>query len=282
MSRAGSRERGAAGASFPGIGLHSIPFAPTVAAMRSTFGPLAADLSEAERAKFTAPLVLVHGLWDAPHSWRRFMGYLSHRGWRCIALGWQDSAHRQSLGHTRQSLAAALDELGEAPVLLGHDLGGLLALEVAERSRAAVALAPLIPTATTSLEGAGTWLQRLRGGARSPGRSLADQYPSARPTESIDLLRDVAELGAIAGVDDAGDRPPRLVVAGADDRLAPASAARALAAVCAADFEVVPGGHRLHLDDGWEERAATVHRWLIRSLGEDLLALYDEAWADRE
>ena len=48
------------------------------------------------------------------------------------------------------------------------------------------------------------------------------------------------------------------------------------------DIEVVAGGHALHLDDGWEERAAIIHRWLIRNLGEELLALYEEAWADRD
>lgn len=251
--------------------------------MQARLGPLIAELSEAERAKFTAPLVLVHGLWDEPRSWRRFMGYLSHRGWRCVAVGWQSAAERESLAATEAALTAALDELGERAVVVGHDLGGLLALRAAARARAAVALAPLVPGATSALAASGSWYQRWRGGARSPGSGLLDAYPSARPTEPLALLSEVASLAAPLhqGASPLGE-VPRLVVAGEADPLSPPPRVQELAAAHGADVEIVPGGHRLHLDDGWEERAAVVHRWLIRSLGEELLALYEEAWADRD
>jgi pimeloyl-ACP methyl ester carboxylesterase len=250
--------------------------------MRGRLGPLTAEHSEAERTKFTAPLVLVHGLWDGPRSWRRFMGYLSHRGWRCIAVGWENAADRQSLAAGQRALAAALAELDEAPVVIGHDLGGLMTMRAAAQTRAAIALAPLVPGATSALERAGGWLQRLRGAARSPG-ALASHYPSARPTEPIELLRDLVDLGQREDLDDrTGNAAPRLIVAGDADKLSPPAAVRELASACGAELEVVSGGHRLHLDDGWEEHAAIVHRWLIRSLGEELLALYDEAWADRD
>ncbi len=249
--------------------------------MQTRLGPLTAELTEAERAKFTAPMVLVHGLWDESRSWRRFTGFLRHRGWRCIVVGWPEDGDRRSLAACEHALGRALDQLGEPAVLVGHDLGGLLALRMAARTRAAVALAPLIPHAATVLQGAGSWLERRRGVSLSPGRSLRDAYPVARRNEPASLLAEIATGGAGEPETNRG-LAPRLVLAGSTDAIVPPNAARDFAAAGGNDIEVVAGGHALHLDDGWEDRAAIMHRWLIRNLGEELLALYEEAWADRD
>ncbi len=252
--------------------------------MARTLGPLTAEFTEAERAKFTAPLVLVHGLWDDPKSWRRFMGFLSHRGWRCAAVGWPEEAQRSSLA-TRQAalgeaLAQAREQLDGAPVIIGHDLGGLQAMRFADSVRAAVAIAPLVDASASALASSGTWMQRLRRGVdREAGRSLTEHYPAGRHSEPTALL---GELPAALSESPPASDVPRLMVTGADDRLAPPDAVRDFATGSSAAVEVVPGGHALHLEDRWEAAASTIHRWLIRSLGEELLALYDEAWADRE
>jgi pimeloyl-ACP methyl ester carboxylesterase len=247
--------------------------------MARTLGSLDVELTEAERAKFTAPLVLVHGLWDDPKSWRRFMGFLSHRGWRCFAVGWGLAEQRATLVARRESLARAIAELEDLPILVGHDLGGVLALQLAEQARAVVTIAPLTSASCEALAGSGTWLQRLRGSDRTAGRGLVAHYPAGKHIEPAALIGEVAE-GSMqpppAGAS------PRLVVAGDADSLAPPDSTRSLAAAAAAQIEIVPGGHALHLGDGWETAATTVHRWLIQTLGEELLALYEEAWADRE
>jgi pimeloyl-ACP methyl ester carboxylesterase len=250
--------------------------------MSRTLGPLAAEFSQPESAKFTAPLVLVHGLWDDLHSWRRFSGFLSHRGWRCVAVGWPNGDASASLGGRERDLRLALDELGDLAIVIGHDIGGLIALRCADRARAAIAMAPLVPGApSAALAGAGTWAQRLRGAARSPVRAHAEAYPrGGRRTESIGLLSEITAAAAADGLPAASER--RLVVAGADDPVTPPAAARSLAGIVGAEFEVAGGLHALHLDDGWETVAGLVHRWIIKSLGEDLLAFYEEAWADRE
>lgn len=250
--------------------------------MSRTLGPLAAELSQPESAKFTAPLVLVHGLWDDPQSWRRFTGFLSHRGWRCIAVGWPDGEASRSLAGRERSLREALGQLEDRPIVIGHDIGGLIALRVGDRARAAIALAPVVPGGASSLlAAAGTWWQRLRGGARSPSRSLAAAYPrGARRTESMDLLSELT-AAAVDYVPNAGS-VPALIVAGADDPVVSPSVAESLAGVSAAEFEATAGRHAIHVDDGWESVAGLVHRWIIKNLGEDLLAFYEEAWADRE
>ncbi len=251
--------------------------------MAKTLGPMVVETSDAESAKFTAPLVLVHGLWDEPRSWRPFTSFLSHRGWRCLSVGWTP-ATRESPASRAGALRQAIAELDEQPIVIGHDLGGLLALQVADLARAVVALAPLVPAGVSAgpmaaLSGAGSWLQRLSGGDRVAGRRLSAVYPIAGAKEPSALLEALAsEAGAPAGASDA----PRLVISGDADPLIPPAAASALAEAHGADFEAVPGEHALHVEEGWEAHVGRVHRWLIKSQGQDLLAFYEEAWADRE
>jgi pimeloyl-ACP methyl ester carboxylesterase len=240
---------------------------------------LDAELTEAERTKFTAPLVLVHGLWDDPKSWRRFMGFLSHRGWRCFAVGWPRAEQRATVASRRESLAQALSQLEGLPILVGHDLGGVLALQLADRARAVVTIAPLTSASREALSGSGTWMQRLRGSDRTAGRGLAAHYPAGQHIEAAALIDEVAGESIPPP---ATGPAPRLVLAGDADSLAPPDSVRCLADAAGAEIEIVPGGHALHLEDGWETAATTAHRWLIQSLGEELLALYEEAWADRE
>ncbi len=250
--------------------------------MAQTLGPLHAEYSEAESAKFTAPLVFAHGLWDARHSWRRMTSFLSHRGWRCISLGW-DRQQGRSLRSRHDSLREAIADLDAVPVLIGQDLGASLALNLRDSVRAVVALAPLVSAA--ALRDSGTWLQRLRRADRQPGKGLAGSYPDGDVREPDGLIDElVASPRLIDSVPTGGTAKflGTLVVAGEEDEVAPAGEVQALAAALHGDFEAVAGAHALHVDDGWEARAGLVHRWLIKNLGEDLLAFYEEAWADRD
>jgi hypothetical protein len=43
------------------------------------------------------------------------------------------------------------------------------------------------------------------------------------------------------------------------------------------EFHVAPGaGHALPWEPGWERLVHTIHRWLVQTLGEPLLATLDE------
>ena len=86
-------------------------------------------------------------------------------------------------------LAEALAALGRDAIVVGHGLGGLLALNAAEhpRVRAAVALAPMLPGFRSPLVmGAANWPARLLGRALKPPRGavlfhlLADAEPFQR------------------------------------------------------------------------------------------------------
>jgi pimeloyl-ACP methyl ester carboxylesterase len=215
-------------------------------------------------------------LWDRLESWRLFSGFFNHRGWRCAAI---DVSGAASLAELRAGLAVAIESLEAPPVIVGHDLGALLALDAAARARAVVALSPLGTAAMPALRAAGSWLARRRGVDLGPPRGAwrGSFDATLRSVESPRLLADVAAARALDPVP-----VPALVMSGTADPLVPAEAARAQAAASGADLELVEGGHLLHRDEAWEKRVAIVHRWLVRNLGADLLVLYEEAMADRD
>jgi pimeloyl-ACP methyl ester carboxylesterase len=240
------------------------------------FGPLDAEVTRPETEKFTAPLVLVHGLWDRAAVWRRFAGYLAHRGWHCVAL---ERRHDVTDIATHISdLRVAIPALEALPVIVGHDLGATLALHCADLARAVVALGPIVgpPLAQplAALRHAGSWLARARGAPlRAPRGSWRSAYPDRDVVEPAGLIAEL--LSAVAP-------PPHTssvsctVIAMEADEVTLLNDARALAQHVGAVLQTVPGTHNLG-GPTWEATVASVHRWIIKQLGVDLLALYEES-----
>src|SRR6185295_16922768 len=111
---------------------------------------------------------LVHGLWSSVPMWRSFTGYLSHRGWSCFAVELRrtDAAAVQDVQALIADLRVMVGMLDAPPVIVGHDLGGVIAQHCAAAARALVSLAPLVlPPLTTdapqALRDAGSMLARL-------------------------------------------------------------------------------------------------------------------------
>ena len=248
----------------------------------------------AESPKFTAPMLLVHGLWCTATIWRQSMGYFAHRGWTCHAVTLRGHAKTQPtisvadvcfadyLADVRGAIAAC----DTMPVILGHDLGGLLALCCdASTVRAVVALAPLVPrrlasTPNPALSRLGARVAMLRARPLPPphGRLAAEYFDARAPggtaPESSCLARELAR----------DDFPistrrdtPALVLAGGHDRFCRAQDVARLAEHAGAEFQLVEDArHSMPWQPGWEHRVAEIHRWLIRSLGDPLLAMRDE------
>jgi pimeloyl-ACP methyl ester carboxylesterase len=248
--------------------------------MTTRIGPLDAEVTDPESDKFTAPLVLVHGLWERATAWRRFAGYLSHRGWRCVAVQRRRDAAADLAAHVRD-LQAAIASLEAPPVVVGHDLGAVLAFQCADRARAVVGLAPLIgpPLAAppAALAHAGSWLARLRGGAlRAPAGRWRHAYPLRDVVEPAALVREVV-AGALPAPLAIGETPCGVFVGEGDDVLS-VTAARAFAQHVGGELALLAGApHAILQAPGWESHVAAVHRWLVQRLGVGLLALYDEA-----
>ncbi len=270
-------------------------FAFVEPAVERRVGTLVIESVAAESTKFTAPMVLVHGLWCTAAVWRRFMGYLAHHGWDCQAVnlrGRAGSGEPCALGEVRfADFVADLHEVIAAceapPILLGHDLGGLVALQCAARARGVVALAPLVPgsvavPALPSLRGVRARLALWRRlPLPPPSRRRAFDYFGTRPpqTLSADSAIVLHELARVEVRLANGVAVPQLIVAGTDDAVSALAAVERLARQVGAQIQRVPGaGHALPWEPGWEKRVSAIHRWLVQSLGEPLLvAREDEA-----
>src|SRR5947208_1340178 len=125
---------------------------------------LSADIVRPESARYTTSLLCIPGLWAGPDVWRAFAAYLAHRGWESNLLDVR--ALDAGVAERAAAVAAHAAALPTPPVLLGHDLGSLVALAAAARTRTAavVLLAPLVPGSAPARALAlrpGTFLQLL-------------------------------------------------------------------------------------------------------------------------
>ena len=85
-------------------------------------------------------IVFIHGMFQNPRSWDRWVAYFQQRGWQCHAPAWPlhegDPAQLRanppaglgdlSLERILQTLEAFVETLPEQPVIVGHSVGGLI------------------------------------------------------------------------------------------------------------------------------------------------------------
>jgi pimeloyl-ACP methyl ester carboxylesterase len=93
-----------------------------------------------ERRSRRKPLLFIHGELAGSWLWERYLGYFAGRGWEGHALNLQNHFWSRTEDPTTLSfetytedVVAALERLGPATVVVGHGMGGLLALKASER-----------------------------------------------------------------------------------------------------------------------------------------------------
>lgn len=93
-----------------------------------------------ERRSRRKPLLFVHGELAGSWAWDRYLGYFAARGWEGHAINlrnhhWSQTADPAtlSLDTYTEDLVGALDRFGAGVVVVGHGMGGLLALKAVER-----------------------------------------------------------------------------------------------------------------------------------------------------
>jgi pimeloyl-ACP methyl ester carboxylesterase len=224
-----------------------------------------------ERRSRRKPLLFVHGELGGSWAWERFLGYFAGRGWEGHALNlrnhhWSQTADPAELSFESfvDDVGAAIDRLGPSVVVVGHGMGGLLALKAAERHPVSglVLIAPELPGDVReptephrireipelfgpSLLGWATLPEKLQRDHRD--LTLADvlrvqhlmgQKPQESGRARRTMLRgvkvDPAKIGDI----------PRLVVGGGLDRVVPLDAGERMATWLGAEFE--PFGAHSH------------------------------------
>ena len=93
-----------------------------------------------ERRSRRKPLLFIHGELAGSWVWERYLGYFAGRGWEGHALNlrnhyWSQTADPATLSFDTytEDVVAAMERLGPSAVVVGHGMGGLLALKAAER-----------------------------------------------------------------------------------------------------------------------------------------------------
>jgi len=241
-------------------------------------------------------IVMVHGAFCGGWAFDHFRKPFEKAGWRVTTPdlpGHAPDASRDAVyGLSMRDYAAEVARVcaaqDEPPVLLGHSLGGLVALLAARHApvRALVLFAPSAPwgVAGFSMEEAVTafgvqMLGPFPTGAVDPDAevmrrfSLDKSAPGAVRTvlarmrpESAKALSETLNwwldpfmtTGLGAGV-----RAPSLVLVGEQDRVHPPATVRQTAARIGAEVRVLPGAsHWPFLEPGWERVADEVLGWL--------------------
>ncbi len=97
-----------------------------------------------ERRSRRRPLLLVHGELGGSWLWERFLGYFAHRGWEGHAVNlrghyWSDTTDVAGIDLDAyvSDVLAAFDHIPPNPVLVGHGMGGLIAMRAAEQRHVA-------------------------------------------------------------------------------------------------------------------------------------------------
>jgi len=107
-----------------------------------------------ERRSRRRPLLLLHGELGGSWLWERYLLYFAQRGWEGHALNlrahfWSETADFEELDLDTylQDAIAGLDALGRPAVVIGHGMGALLAMKLAEQRQVhgLVLLSPALP-----------------------------------------------------------------------------------------------------------------------------------------
>src|SRR4051812_8953025 len=109
-----------------------------------------------ERRSRRKPLYMLHGELGGSWLWQRFLGYFAPRGWEGHALNlrghyWSETADFGELDFNTYTddVVSGADLMPRPPIVIGHGMGGLLALRLAQERPISglVLLSPALPAA---------------------------------------------------------------------------------------------------------------------------------------
>jgi pimeloyl-ACP methyl ester carboxylesterase len=263
--------------------------------MEITAGHFKLQLEQPQTVKFAAPMLILPDQFMTPGHLAVPVGYFASIGWEVYTADpyvREDASPDPALdwgaifGNARDLISA----LGRELIMIGHGVGGLLALALADHSqvKAAVALAPIVPGFNAPI------LKRASRpfGLRRPrllypprGRALFDLFADADPFQRDTLIRGLKPASASLARAIAAGEPellrstptPRLIISGDADPFAPIAQVRVMAEAIGAAFITISGrGHWLFGGRTLERVVAEVQRFLVHNLGGDLLLLYSD------
>lgn len=247
-------------------------------------------------------IVMIHGMYSTSWYWENYKNFLEQRGFQCHTptLRYHDIDPEDTpdlrLGTTSlldyaRDLEEYIDNLDQKPFLMGHSMGGLLAQILGSRglAKGLVLLTPASPSGINALKYSvikSFWSVFTKWGFwRKPNRipfeavvysmlqllPLEDQkavydrcvYESGRAATEIGFW--YLDFKGAAKVDQSKVTCPVLVIAGAEDRITPASVVRKVAEKYKAVStykEFKNHAHWVVGEPGWEEIAEFAADWL--------------------
>ncbi len=247
-------------------------------------------------------IFMIHGMWNGGWCWENYRRFFTDRGYDCLTptLRFHDvdpkAPPHPELGTTSLlDYAADLEDevrkLDHQPIIMGHSMGGLLALILASRELASalVLLTPAPPRGIMVLRPSvvrGVWSCLTTWGFwRKPCRqtygeavySTMNLLPPEEQKEAYDKLvydsgRAASEIGfwfldrsRASEVDAAKVTCPVLVIGGGQDHLMPASVVRKTARkykAVATYREYAGHAHKIITEPGWQKVAEDIDDWL--------------------
>lgn len=188
-------------------------------------------------------LVLAHGYTGSKETLDILCMYLCSRGWRCVSFDFRGHKLGGSTGEMNSAEDAVADLMAagdftrealgaERLALVGHSLGGAVALAVSQRREDVQAIVVMGTSAS------------VQSGFQSPaGESLMQQrgdYVLGAPPATI-----LSEAASLWHPDAGGAEKPALFVAGRSDIIVPPAGVQTLARRYGpqASFLIVEGGH---------------------------------------
>lgn len=260
------------------------------------------DEIDAANASGRTPVVFVHGLWLLSSSWQPWRALFEEQGFTTIAPGWPDDPETveqaksdpdvfagKMVRQVTDHYAEAIDALDQAPVVIGHSFGGLIAQKLAGESKNSVTVAidaaqfkgvtalpasalkagaPALLKFNHSKHGVTLTYEQFAYGwtnavSDEEGRALYEKYHV--PASGVPIFQAAtANFNPFAEtkvVTDNHDRGPLLLIAGAEDHTVPQSVVENEYRIQqknpgVTELVVIPNrGHSLIIDSGWREVA---------------------------
>ncbi len=255
------------------------------------------------------PVVFIHGLWLHSTSWTPWVECFSQAGYESTAPGWPHEpvtvadarAHPEAVAgigidDVTNHYASMIEDLEQAPIIIGHSFGGLIAEKLLGQGRAAAAVAidpaqikgvlPLpLAQLRAGLPALGNPANRGKavsltakefpfsfGNAVSPEESDALYEQWTIPSPAKPLFQAAAanfSLHSEAAVDTGNStRGPLLLISGLEDHTVPDVVTRSTLkqyrnSTALTELRQFEGrGHSLTIDSGWNDIATAVLTWL--------------------
>jgi pimeloyl-ACP methyl ester carboxylesterase len=231
------------------------------------------------------PVVFIHGLWLHADSWQPWMTLFAEAGYAPVAPGWPgdaatveasradpESIANQGIDDVVATMIAAIEELPEPPILIGHSFGGMIVEKllglnygVAGIGIDAAQIKGVLPLPLSALHATLPVFKNpanLHRAVSLTADEFAFSFGNALPREESDALFDQWAIPAPgkplfeAAVANFSLHSPAKVDTGNESR------GPLLLIMGGRDHTVPDRGHSLTIDSGWREVADGCLGWL--------------------